>query len=158
MSAGRILALDVGDRRIGLAITDGLNLTAQPLFTLQRTSLRADLKSIGRFIRRYKVETLVVGDPLNADGSTSPQAAKARDFAHALFADHPGLAHHMLDERLTTQEAHAFLDVKDSNRGAASRIARKAIIDQAAACLLLQSFLSRENGPMLLPDPEAGRE
>jgi putative holliday junction resolvase len=76
MAPGRILALDVGDRRIGLAITDPLHLTAQPLFTLHRTTLRADLKSIGRFIRKYEVQALLVGNPLHANGAESPQSAK----------------------------------------------------------------------------------
>ena len=154
MSVGRTLALDVGDRRIGLAITDALNLTAQPLFTLHRTTLRADLKSIGRFIRRHNVETLVVGDPLNANGSTSPQTLKARAFAQALIVEFPTLAHHTLDERLTTHEAHSILNAHRSRGGPAARVAQKAFIDQAAATLLLEAFLSRQNGPSLLPDPE----
>lgn len=152
MSAGRTLALDVGDRRIGIAITDGLNLTAQPLLTLYRTTPRADLKSIGRLIRRYSVDTLVVGDPLNADGTPGPQAAKARAFAEALFAEHPTLARHMLDERLTTKQAHELLDER---YGRADRLSRQRVIDQVAAVLLLETFLSVQRGPALLPDPEA---
>ncbi len=153
MREGRILALDVGDRRIGLAITDGLRLTAQPLFTVHRTNLRADLKAIGRFIRKHDVTVLVVGQPLHADGSPSPQSAKAEAFAAALFAEHPGLAHHLLDERLTTREAHALLDQGGVRRGAADRRSRQEQIDQVAATLLLEAFLSREQGPALLPDP-----
>lgn len=155
MPDGRILALDVGDRRIGLALSDGLNLTAQPLFTLHRTTLRADLKSIGRFIRRHEVKVLVVGDPLNADGSVSGQTEKARAFAEALFAEHPELEHHRLDERLTTREAHEILDARGVRAGAAQRLDRKAMIDQVAATLLLEAFLSLRNGPALLPDPLA---
>src|ERR1700761_796726 len=102
----RILALDVGDRRIGLALTDELNLTAQPLFTIHRTAERTDLKSIARFIRKHNVTTLVVGHPLHADGSLSPQSAKARAFAETLRAGYPALEHHLLDERLTTLGAH----------------------------------------------------
>ncbi len=155
MLAGRILALDVGDRRIGLAISDPLNLIAQPLFTLHRTALRADLKSIGRFIRRHDVQTLVVGNPVHADGSASPQSAKTLIFARALFDEHPSLAHHMLDERLTTREAHALLDHAHHRNTAADRIDRKNRIDQIAATLLLEAFLSLHNGPALLPDPDA---
>ncbi len=148
---GRILALDVGNRRIGLALSDPSNLIAQPLFTVHRTSPRADLKSIGRFIRKYEVAHLVVGDPLHADGTPSPQSAKARAFAQALFAEHPELTHHLLDERLTTREAHALLGPRTS---AAHRLARKDLIDQVAATLLLEAFLSHRNGPALLPDPD----
>jgi putative Holliday junction resolvase len=152
----RTLALDVGDKRIGIAITDELGLTARPLFTLHRTSLRADLKSIARFIRQHKVEVLVIGNPLHADGSASPQAAKTQAFAAALREAHPTLQHHLLDERLTTREAHALLD--ESGRiarstGHAARIDRQNLIDQVAAVLILESYLAKD-GPTLLPDPD----
>ncbi|HSY36806.1 MAG TPA: Holliday junction resolvase RuvX [Acidobacteriaceae bacterium] len=159
----RTLALDVGDRRIGLAITDPLGLTAQPLFTLHRTTLRADLKAIARFIRQHQVEALLVGNPLHADGTPSPQAAKAQAFAQALKEAHPSLTHHLLDERLTTRDAHALLDLsghapRSSGRSSSldrqRRLDRTAVIDQVAATLLLESFLSASS-PTLLPDPEA---
>jgi putative Holliday junction resolvase len=158
----RILALDVGDRRIGLAITDPLGLTAQPLFTLHRSTLRADLRAIARFIRQHNVSTLVVGNPLHADGSPSPQSAKAQSFAKALQAAHPSLTHHLLDERLTTRDAHALLDDSghsprsagsSTRSGRAMRVARKDLIDQVAATLLLESFLTLHSGPSLLPEP-----
>ena len=161
MQAPRILALDVGDRRIGLAITDPLGLTAQPLFTVHRTTLRADLKAIARFIRQHNVATLVVGNPLHADGTESKQAAKAQAFARALAAEHPALEHHLLDERLTTREAHELLDAAGRaprSAGPASRISRKKLIDQVAATLLLESFLAQRAGPPLLPDPETDLE
>lgn len=161
MEPERILALDVGDKRIGLAITDALGLTAQPLFTLHRTTLRADLKAVARFIRQRGVTTVVVGNPLHADGTESAQAAKAQAFAKALEAEQPGLEHHLLDERLTTEEAHALLDMAGKSAVPASRVGRKEmrasrteIIDQVAAMLLLESFLSLRTGPALLPDPE----
>ena len=159
----RILALDVGDRRIGLAITDALGMTAQPLFTLHRTTQRADLKAIGRFIRQHNVMTLVVGNPLHADGSPSPQSVKAQAFAKTLEAEHPALTHHLLDERLTTRDAHELLDMTGrSPRSAAGtsrkemRLSREEIIDQVAATLLLESFLAQRTGPALLPDPDSG--
>ncbi len=156
----RTLALDVGDRRIGLAITDPLGLTAQPLFTLHRTSLRADIKAIARFIRQHKVQALVVGLPLHADGSSSPQAARVREFVHslqaALLPAHPGLPIHLFDERLTTRDAHALLDHSGHaiRQGRQGRLERREVIDQVAATLLLQSFLS-SGSPSLLPDPAA---
>ena len=156
MPSGRTLALDVGDRRIGLAITDALGMTAQPLFTVHRTSLHADLKAIARFIRKHGVTTLVVGRPLHADGAPSPQSAKTDSFASALFAAHPTLAHHLLDERLTTREAHALLDARGARHRAADRVSRKELIDQVAATLILESFLTLANGPTLLPDPDGG--
>jgi len=147
----RILALDIGDKRIGLAITDPLGLTAQPLFTLHRTTLRADLKAIARFIRQHKVEVLLVGNPLHADGSASPQSAKALALAEALREAHPSLSHHLLDERLTTHDAHALLGHRS---GRTDRLDRQHLIDQVAATLLLESFLSRDK-ITLLPDPDA---
>jgi putative Holliday junction resolvase len=163
MSILRTLALDVGDRRIGLAITDPLGMTAQPLFTLHRagsgaSGLRADLKAIARFIRQHKVAVVVVGHPMHADGSASAQAEKALAFAAALREAHPTLQHHLLDERLTTRDAHALLDASGRaprSAGHSSRLDRQEIIDQVAATLLLQAFLSGGK-PALLPDPDAG--
>ena len=157
-SPPRILALDVGDRRIGLAITDPLGLTAQPLFTLHRTTPRADLKSIARFIRQHNIEVLVVGNPLHADGTASPQAAKAQAFAADLREAHPTLTHYLLDERHTTQQAHALLDAaghgpRSAGRSHGKTIDRKDLIDQIAATILLESFLSGGK-PALLPDPD----
>lgn len=161
MSTGRILALDVGDRRIGLAITDELGLTAQPLFTIHRTTLHADLKAIARFVRKHNVTTLVVGDPLHADGTLSPQAEKTQAFAQALREAHPALTHHLVDERLTTREAHELLDAaghspRSAGRSHGKSIARKDLIDQVAATLLLESFLSHHSGAALLSDPDPG--
>jgi putative Holliday junction resolvase len=158
----RTLALDVGDKRIGLAITDELGLTAQPLFTLHRATpkpnLRADLKAIARFIRQHCVEVVVVGHPLNADGSPSPQAGKAQAFAAALQEHlretHPGLTLHLLDERLTTRHAHALLDGSNTVRhDRKSRLDRSPFIDQVAATLLLEAYLSARR-PNLLPDSD----
>ena len=162
MDSQRILALDVGDRRIGLAITDPLGLTAQPLFTLHRTTLRADLKAIARFVRQHNVTALVVGNPLHADGTPGVQAAKAQAFARALEAEHPTLTHHLLDERLTTRDAHELLDLAGRSRrstelvGREMRVSREEIIDQVAAMLLLDAFLSQRSGQSLLPDPGSG--
>jgi putative Holliday junction resolvase len=131
----RILGLDVGDRRIGLALSDPLGYTAQPLFTLHRTGRRADLKSMGRVLRKHGVTEAVVGNPLYMSGDQSPQAAKAQAFAEELRVEF-GITVHLWDERLTTTEAHRHLD--DAGHAA---IGRKGIIDQVAAVLILQSFL-----------------
>lgn len=135
----RILGFDVGDRRIGLAISDPLGYTAQPLFTLHRTGRRADLKSVGRVLRRHAVKEAVVGNPLHMSGDQSPQAAKAQAFAEELRTEF-GITVHLWDERLTTTQAHRHLD--DAGHAAGrSKGGRKAIIDQVAAVLILQSFL-----------------
>jgi putative Holliday junction resolvase len=155
----KILALDVGDRRIGLAITDALGVTAQPLFTIHRTKEAADLKSVVRFVRQHAVAEIVVGLPLHADGSEGSQAAKAREFAEELRLMLPAVEHHLLDERLTTREAHAVLNEAgylSRFSGREARLDRKDLIDQVAAVLLLEAFLSGRNGVTLLPDPDGG--
>lgn len=134
----RVLGLDVGDRRIGLALSDPLGYTAQPLFTLHRTNRRADLKSLARVLRKHCVTEVVVGNPLYMSGDQSPQAAKAQAFAEELRTEF-GVTVHLWDERLTTTEAHRYLD--DAGH-AAGRGGRKGIIDQVAAVLILQSYLA----------------
>ena len=132
----RIIAFDVGDRRIGVAVSDPLGYTAQPLLTLHRTNHRADMKSIARLLRKHGVVEAVVGNPLHMSGDLSPQAAKAQAFAEELRAQF-GIAVHLWDERLTTTEAHRHLDAG----GHAAGRERRQIIDQVAAVLILQSFL-----------------
>jgi putative Holliday junction resolvase len=129
------MGLDVGDRRIGVAISDPLGLTAQPLLTLIRTNRRQDLKSLQRVIRKYSCIEIVVGNPLYMSGDQSPQAAKAQAFAQVL-REETALPVHLWDERLTTTEAHRHLH--------ASGLAgthHRAVVDQVAAVLILQSFL-----------------
>jgi putative holliday junction resolvase len=137
--APRILAFDVGDRRIGLAISDPLGYTAQPLFTLHRTGRRADLKSVARVLRKYAVTEVVVGNPLHMSGDQSPQAAKAQAFADDLRTEF-GVTVHLWDERLTTTQAHRHLD----DAGHATGRERRGVIDQVAAVLILQSFLESQ--------------
>ena len=137
----RVVGFDVGDRRIGLAISDPLGYTAQPLFTLHRENRRMDLKSVGRVLRKYAVTEAVVGNPLYMSGDQSPQAAKAQAFAEDLRTEF-GVTVHLWDERLTTTEAHRHLDDSGHARGpGAGGVGRKGIIDQVAAVLILQSFL-----------------
>jgi putative Holliday junction resolvase len=138
----RILGFDVGERRIGLALSDELGYTAQPLFTLHRTRLKDDLKSIARVLRKYgPIAEAVVGNPLYMSGDVSPQAERAQGFAQAL-RDVLGLTVHLWDERLTTTEAHRHLDALGHSRAPnAQGVGRKQIIDQVAAVLILQAFL-----------------
>jgi putative Holliday junction resolvase len=134
----RIAALDVGDRRIGVAITDELGYTAQPLFTLHRTrNRRADIKSLGRILRRNNCTHVVVGNPVHLSGDLSPQAEKVQAFASEL-ASILGVTIYLWDERLTTAAAHEILDNACHSR---DRRDRERIIDQVAAVVILQSFL-----------------
>ena len=152
---GRTLALDVGDRRIGIAISDPLGYTAQPLLTLHRTNPRADGKSIARLVRKHLVVDLLIGLPLHASGDLSPQAIKTQAFADALREQIPGVRIHLLDERLTTAGAHELLDqAHGKRRGKGTRQERTKLIDQVAAVLLLEAFLSASSPRLLPPPPE----
>ncbi len=134
-SQGRILGLDVGDRRIGVAVSDELGFTAQPVLTLVRKNRRHDLSSLARLVRKYGCAQVVVGNPLYMSGDVSPQALKAQALAKALQLE-TGATVTLWDERLSTTEAHRHLD-------AAGRLPadRRSVIDQVAAVLILQSFL-----------------
>lgn len=129
------MGLDHGERRIGVAVSDELCLTAQPLLTIQHTNRRNDLRSIGRLLRRYNCGEIVVGWPIHLSGDRGSRAAAAEKFAETLRAEF-ALPVHLWDERLSTAEAHRHLDAV--GRGARDR---KDVIDQIAATLILQNWL-----------------
>ena len=131
----RLMGLDVGERRIGVAVSDPLGLTAQPVLTLVRSNRRQDLKSLIRIIRKYGCKEIVVGNPLYMSGDQSPQAARVQAFA-GLLQEETGLAVHLWDERLTTTEAHRHLYAA----GVAGP-EHRSVVDQVAAVLILQGFL-----------------
>jgi putative holliday junction resolvase len=139
----RLMGLDVGNRRIGVAVSDALGLTAQPVLTLVRTNRRQDLRSLARLVRKYGCTEIVVGNPLYMSGDQSPQAEKTQAFAQ-MVADETQLPVHLWDERLTTTEAHRHLHA--SGRPGTEH---KAVVDQVAAVLILQSYMdarSARNG------------
>ena len=131
----RILALDVGNRRIGLAVTDELGITAQGLRTLERTSKRRDLETLKKIARKYEVGEVVVGRPVHMSGDTSGQSERVEKFAREL-GEVLKLSVHFYDERLTSWEAHELLD-----REGLSREEKKGKVDQIAATLILQGYL-----------------
>jgi putative Holliday junction resolvase len=132
----RFLALDVGAKRIGIAVSDELGLTAQPVLTLEvHRNRRDDFRSIARLARRFAVTGIVVGNPLHLSGEDSPRALKSRQFA-AELGEIAGLPIHLWDERLTTREAHEIL-----YEAGHARQDHKQVVDQVAATLILQSFL-----------------
>ena len=134
----RLLGLDVGDRRVGIAVSDAMELTAQPVMTLLRSNRRQDARSLLRLIRKHECTEIVVGNPLYMSGDLSPQATKAQAFAQML-REETGLPVHLWDERLTTTEAHRHLH--------ASGLAvteHKKVVDQVAAVLILQGYLDAQ--------------
>jgi putative Holliday junction resolvase len=137
----RIMGLDVGSRRIGVALSDGLGLTAQPLLTLFRKKPREDLRSLARLARRHGCGEIVIGNPLHLSGDQSRQAEKTQTFAR-LLAEETKLPVHLWDERLTTMEAHRIL--YESGR---PRAEHREVVDQVAAVLILRDFMdSRRSG------------
>ena len=141
MAGGRILALDLGARRIGLAVSDPLGLTAQGLPTLVRTNRRKDLEALARLAAEYQVSRIVVGYPLDLRGREGPQAVAARRFAQELGRV-TGLCVELHDERLTTAQAQRLL----RSSGVSLRKLTRAV-DRLAAVLILQNYLeSRATG------------
>jgi putative holliday junction resolvase len=132
----RYLGLDVGNRRIGVAVSDELGWTAQPVLTLTRKrSSREDQRSLARLARRFEVVGIVVGNPIHISGELSAQAVKTQRFATEL-GELTGLPIHLWDERLTSREAHQIL-----YEAGHKRQEHRRVVDQVAATLILQSFL-----------------
>ncbi|MBZ5631910.1 MAG: Holliday junction resolvase RuvX [Acidobacteriia bacterium] len=135
---GRILALDLGKKRIGLALSDPLGLTAQGLPTLQRVNIRTDLAELDRLATEHDVRLILLGLPLHMSGDEGRQAQHAREFGERLAA-RTGREVRLWDERLTTVEAQRVL--KSSGISTAKRA---RAVDQLSAQILLDSFLNLE--------------
>jgi putative Holliday junction resolvase len=131
----RILALDFGKRRIGLALSDELGITAQGLPTLQRKNIRTDLAALARLVQEKSVDRILMGDPLHMSGDSGVQADAAREFGDRL-SRHTGKPVQSWDERLTTVEASRVL--RESGIGIEKRA---RAVDQLSAVILLQSYL-----------------
>jgi len=134
---GRILALDFGTRRIGLAVSDPLGITAQGLPTLLRKNKRTDLAFLKDVLERNQVREIVVGLPLRLSGADSSSTEKAREFADMLHKQF-SLPVHLWDERFTSVEANRVLresEMSIKKRGEA--------VDRLSAVLILQAFLER---------------
>ena len=135
MTSGRVLALDLGKRRIGLALSDELGVTAQGLKTLQRTNIREDLAALAKLAAHHNVTLIVMGNPLHMSGQEGRGTEYARDFSARLEAA-TGLPVQMWDERLTTVEAQRVLKASG-----VSIEKRAKAVDRLAAVILLESFL-----------------
>jgi len=131
----RSFGLDVGSKTLGVAISDALGITAQPLTTVRRSNLRADLAQLRRLAEEHDVRHAVVGLPLNMDGTEGPSAAEARRVGAAV-AEALHIPVEYWDERLTTVAASRALVEAD-----VSRARRREVVDQVAAALILQGWL-----------------
>jgi putative pre-16S rRNA nuclease len=131
----RILALDVGSKRIGVAVSDELGITAQGLQTIQRQNKRHDLEVLKQLLTKYQVHEVVMGLPLRLSGAEGTQSEKMRVFAELLRVE-LGVTVHLWDERWTSTEANRLL------REAELSIQKRAqAVDRMAAVLILQSWL-----------------
>lgn len=135
MGVKRILGLDVGDRRIGMAVSDAMGITAQPVGTLVRSQAGQDIQKIIETARNHEVGLIVVGLPRRLDGSTSPQTEKVQRFLEELRkkAEVPVES---WDERFTTTTAEASL-IEAGMR----RKSRRGVVDSVAAQIMLQHYL-----------------
>ena len=133
----RILGLDVGQKTIGVAISDPLGYTAQGITTIRRTKKINDIEEVKRICNEYSVETIVVGLPKNMNGSIGFAGEKIQEFSE-LLKESINLEIVFWDERLTTVAAHRAMLEADLSRGK-----RKKIVDKVAATYILQGYLDR---------------
>lgn len=143
----KVLAVDWGRATLGLAVSDELGVTARGLASLPRVGQLQDIEAIGAYIRAHDVGIIVVGLPKNMDGTLGPSAEAAQTFARALH-DRLDLPVHLWDERLTTRAAERTLVGAGMRRRA-----RRAVVDQVAAAMILQGFLDRRRAGTDRRDP-----
>ncbi len=139
---GRYMGLDVGDKTVGVAVSDPLFISAQGITTIERVGARKDCDKIIDYVKQYEIERIVCGLPLMLSGEDSPQTQKVRDFAKLLENKirSSGLKAELVfqDERFTTKIAEDVLIAADMRRSK-----RKDIIDRQAAIVILQSYLDK---------------
>ena len=135
----RILGIDYGDARVGIAITDELNITAQGLETIQRNhSDKIVLRRLDEILETYKVDTIVVGLPLNMDGTMSARAEITKKFVHKLKCKYNKIKIELIDERLTTVSAHKTMNFLDVNKHK-----KRSIVDTISAVYILETYLNK---------------
>ena len=141
---GRILALDLGDRRVGYALSDPLGLTAQPAGEFESGSTRRNVETVRGLLESGEIDRVIVGHPLLLSGESGERAEQARSFAELLRRSIPGVPVELWDERLTTVEATETLRATGTKRRR-----DRGLVDQVAAAGILRSYLASH--------PEGGR-
>ena len=135
----RILGIDYGEARVGIAITDELNITAQGLETIQRNhSDKIIVKRLDEILETYEVDTIVVGLPLNMDGTMSERAKITEKFVHKLKCKYNKIKIEVMDERLTTVAAHKTMNFLDVNKHK-----KRNIVDTISAVYILETYLNK---------------
>ncbi len=135
----RILGIDYGEARVGIAITDQLNITVQGLETIQRKgSDKIILRRLDEIFEKYEVDTIVVGMPLNMNGTISERAKITEQFVHKLKCKYNKMKIHTIDERLTTVEAHKTMNFLEVNKNK-----KRNIVDTISAVYILETYLNK---------------
>lgn len=136
----RILGIDYGEARVGVAITDALNITAQGLETIQRNnSDKIVLRRLDEILKNYEVDTIVVGLPLNMNGSRSERAEVTEKFVHKLKCKYNKIKIEVIDERLTTVAAHRTMNFLEINKNK-----KRNIVDTISAVYILETYLNKQ--------------
>lgn len=135
----RILGIDYGDARTGIAITDALNITAQGLETIHNEgSDKVILRRLDEIIEKYEVDTIVIGKPINMDGTPSKRTEKTEQFIHKIKCKYNKCKIEIIDERLTTVAAHKTMNFLDINKNK-----KKNIVDAISAVYILETYLNK---------------
>ncbi|MCI8759538.1 MAG: Holliday junction resolvase RuvX [Clostridia bacterium] len=136
----RMLGIDYGEARVGIAITDPLNITVQGLETIQRNgSDKVVLKRLDEILEQYELSTIVVGMPLNMNGTISERAQITEKFVHKLKCKYNQIKIETVDERLTTVEAHKTMNFLDVNKNK-----KRNIVDTISATYILETYLNKQ--------------
>jgi len=136
----RILGIDYGDARVGTAITDALNITVQGLETIERkNSDKVVLKRLDEIMQEYEIDTIVVGMPLNMNGTKSERAEVTEQFIHKLKCKYNKIKIETIDERLTTVAAHRTMNFLEVNKNK-----KRNIVDTISAVYILETYLKKQ--------------
>ena len=137
----RILGIDYGDARVGIAITDPLGITAQGLETINRNgSDKIVLKRLEELIEQYNVTTIVIGMPINMNGTKTERAEVTEKFIHKMKCKFGKIPIERIDERLTTVEAHKTMNFLNVNKHK-----KRSIVDTISAVYILETYLKKIN-------------
>ena len=135
----RILGIDYGEARVGTAITDKLNITAQGLETIQRNgSDRIVLRRLDEILQQYEVDTIVIGKPINMNGTLSERTAITEKFIHKIKCKYNKLKIETVDERLTTVAAHKTMNFLEVGKNK-----KRNIVDTISAVYILETYLNK---------------
>ena len=137
----RVLGIDYGEARVGIAITDGLNITVQGLETIERNqSDKIVLRRLDEIFATYDVDTIVVGMPYHMNGEKSQRVEETEKFIHKLHCKYPDKKIETIDERLTTVSAHKTMNLLEVNKKK-----KRSIVDTISAEYILETYIGKKN-------------